>query len=145
MLIEFSHDVLSRIQILYFSGSHKPRPQTQGHIIWPIFRHNSLRPVESKTVYTRIYCFAAKAVLMSGTTLVYKVKVTISFSSFQPASADLADFFAVTESSKLFEYVEEDIEEEESESEPLPSRINLPIVAVLVLIISLLVAIFLQS
>ena len=82
---------------------------------------------------------------MSGTTLVYKVKVTISFSSFQPASADLADFFAVTESSKLFEYVEEDIEEEESESEPLPSRINLPIVAVLVLIISLLVAIFLQS
>ena len=82
---------------------------------------------------------------MSGATVVLKVKVTINFSSFQPASADLADFFAVTESSKLFEYVEEDIEEEESESESVPSRINFPIVAVLVLIISLLVAIFLQS
>ena len=82
---------------------------------------------------------------MSGATVVLKVKVTINFSSFQPASADLADFFAVTESSKLFEYVEEEIEEEETDSPPLPSRINLPIVAVLVLIISLLVAILLQS
>jgi len=73
------------------------------------------------------------------------VPVSLYQSSTQPASSDLADFFGISETSKLFDYVEEDILEDEYQEVNEDSGLNKPIMALLVLIISLLIAIFLQS
>ena len=76
------------------------------------------------------------------------------FRPSQRASDDLFDFFSISESTKLFEYPEAEItendeEELESESE-IESRtgsncLRFPVITILVLIISVVVAIFLQS
>jgi len=73
------------------------------------------------------------------------VPVSLYESKQQPASADLADFFGISESNRLFDYVEEEIDEDDDvDVDAAKARTYMPIIAVLVLIISLVIAILLQ-
>ena len=79
-----------------------------------------------------------------------KAAIHFHFRRSQRASDDLADFFQIAESTTLFKYPESEIVEDDEESEEemgdqSTSSMNLQIMAVLVLIIGIILAIFLQE
>ena len=80
----------------------------------------------------------------------YHFELIFEFRRSQRASDDLADFFQIAESTTLFKYPEPEIVEDDEESEEemgdqSTSSMNLQIMAVLVLIIGIILAIFLQE